>query len=332
MQFGQSTRREFITLLGGAAVTWPIAARAQQPAVPVIGYLSPTSFTMLSERLRGLHQGLKEAGYVVGENVTIEYRWSEGQYDRLPAMAAELVRKQVSVIVAGANAATFAAKAATTTIPIVFLLAEDPVQLGLVASLARPGGNATGINFVSGELTAKRMAFLHELVPAAARVAVLVNPADATATETTLRELETAVRTIGLKIQVFRASTSGEIHAAFPAMVRERSEAIFLSSDPFFSSRRVQLATLAARHAIPLVSQAREIVEVGGLMSYGANIVDGFRQQGLYVGRILKGANPADLPVMQSSKFELVINAETARILGLTVPPTLLASADEVIE
>jgi putative tryptophan/tyrosine transport system substrate-binding protein len=268
----------------------------------------------------------------VGENVTIEYRWSEGQYDRLPAMAAELVRKQVSVIVAGANAATFAAKAATTTIPIVFLLAEDPVQLGLVASLARPGGNATGINFVSGELTAKRMAFLHELVPAAARVAVLVNPADATATETTLRELETAVRTIGLKIQVFRASTSGEIHAAFPAMVRERSEAIFLSSDPFFSSRRVQLATLAARHAIPLVSQAREIVEVGGLMSYGANIVDGFRQQGLYVGRILKGANPADLPVMQSSKFELVINAETARILGLTVPPTLLASADEVIE
>jgi putative tryptophan/tyrosine transport system substrate-binding protein len=308
------------------------AARAQQPPVPVIGYLSPTSFTMLSERLRGLHQGLKEAGYVVGENVTIEYRWSEGQYDRLPAMAAELVRKQVSVIVAGANAATFAAKAATTTIPIVFLLAEDPVQLGLVASLARPGGNATGINFVSGELTAKRMAFLHELVPAAARVAVLVNPADATATETTLRELETAVRTIGLKIQVFRASTSGEIHAAFPAMVRERSEAIFLSSDPFFSSRRVQLATLAARHAIPLVSQAREIVEVGGLMSYGANIVDGFRQQGLYVGRILKGANPADLPVMQSSKFELLINAETARILGLTVPPTLLASADEVIE
>jgi putative ABC transport system substrate-binding protein len=262
-------RRTFITLLGGVAA-WPLAAHAQQPAVPVIGYLSPTSFTMLSERLRGLHQGLKEAGYVVGENVTIEYRWSEGQYDRLPAMAAELVRKQVSVIVAGANAATFAAKAATTTIPIVFLLAEDPVQLGLVASLARPGGNATGINFVSGELTAKRMALLHELVPAAARVAVLVNPADATATETTLRELETAVRTIGLNIQVFRASTSGEIHAAFPAMVRERSEAIFLSSDPFFSSRRVQLATLAARHAIPLVSQAREIVEVGGLMSYGA--------------------------------------------------------------
>jgi putative tryptophan/tyrosine transport system substrate-binding protein len=325
-------RREFITLIGGAAAAWPLAAHAQQPAVPVIGYLSPTSFTMLSERLRGLHQGLKEAGYVVGENVTIEYRWSEGQYDRLPAMAAELVRKQVSVIVAGANAATFAAKAATTTIPIVFLLAEDPVQLGLVANLARPGGNATGINFVSGELTAKRMELLHELVLAAARVAVLVNPADATATETTLRDLEAAVRTIGLKIQVFKASTSQEIHAAFAVMVREGADALFLSSDPFFTSRRVQLATLAARHAIPLASQAREIVEAGGLMSYGANIVDGFRQQGLYVGRILKGAKPADLPVMQSSKFELVINAETARVLGLTVPPTLLASADEVIE
>ena len=308
------------------------AAQAQQPAMPVIGYLSPTSFGVLSERLRGLHQGLKEVGYIVGENVAIEYRWSEGQYDQLPAMAAELVRKQVSVIVAGANAATFAAKAATTTIPIVFLLAEDPVQLGLVASLSRPGGNATGINFVSGELTAKRLELLHELVPAAARVAVLVNPADATATATVLRDLEPAVRTTGLKIQVLKASTSQEIHAAFAAMVRERSEALFLGSDPFFTSRRVQLATLAARHAIPLASQAREIAEAGGLMSYGANIVDGFRQQGVYVGRILKGAKPADLPVMQSSKFELVINAETARVLGLTVPPTLLARADEVIE
>ena len=323
-------RREFITLLSGAAVAWPLAARGQQPAMPVIGYLSPTSLGVLSERLRGLQQGLKEAGYVVGENVAIEYRWSEGQYDQLPAMAAELVRKQVSVIVAGANAATFAAKAATTTIPIVFLLAEDPVQLGLVASLSRPGGNATGINFVSGELTAKRLELLHELVPAAARVAVLVNPTDATATATVLRDLEPAVRTTGLKIQVLKASTSQEIHAAFAAMVRERSEALFLGSDPFFS--RVQLATFAARHGIPLASQAREIAEAGGLMSYGANIVDGFRQQGVYVGRILKGAKPADLPVLQSSKFELVINAETARILGLTVPPTLLARTDEVIE
>src|SRR5262245_23415906 len=324
-------RREFITLLGGAAA-WPIGANAQQPAMPVIGYLSPTSLPMISERLRGFHQGLKEAGYIVGENVAIEYRWSEGQYDRLPAMAAELVRRQVSVIVTGANAAAFAAKAATTTIPIVFLLAEDPVRLGLVASLSRPGGNATGINFVSGELTAKRLELLHELVPAAARVAVLINPADATATEATLRDLEMAVRAIGLKIQVFKATTGQEIHAAFAAIVRERSEAIFLGSDPFFTGRRVQLATLAARNAIPLASQAREIAEAGGLMSYGANIVDGFRQQGIYVGRILKGEKPADLPVMQSSKFELVINAETARILGLTVPPTLLASADEVIE
>src|SRR6476619_692090 len=325
-------RREFIALVGGAAVAWPLGAQAQQPAMPVIGYLSPTSFGLLSERLRGLHQGLKEVGYIVGENVAIEYRWSEGQYDQLPAMAAELVRKQVSVIVAGANAATFAAKAATTTIPIVFLLAEDPVQLGLVASLSRPGGNATGINFVSGELTAKRLELLHELVPAAARVAVLVNPADATATETTLRDIEMAVRTIGLKLQVLKATTSQEIHAALAAMVRERSEALFLSSDAFFTSRRVQLATLSARHTIPLASQAREIAEAGGLMSYGANIVDGLRQAAVYAGRVLKGAKPSDLPVVQSSKFELVINAETARVLGLTVPPTLLARADEVIE
>src|SRR5262249_6746735 len=224
------------------------------------------------------------------------------------------------------------AKAATTTIPIVFILAEDPVQLGLVASLARPGGTVTGINFVSGELAAKRLELLRELVPAAVRVAVLVNPADATATETTLRDVETAVRALGLKIQVCKATTSQEIHAAFAAMVRERSEALFLGSDPFFTNRRVLLATLSARHAIPLASQAREIVEVGGLMSYGANIADGFRQAGVYAGRILKGAKPADLPVMQSSKFELVINAETAKVFGINIPPTLLARADEVIE
>jgi putative tryptophan/tyrosine transport system substrate-binding protein len=331
MQFDQK-RREFITLLGSAAASWPFAARAQQRAVPVIGYLIPTSPGANPDRLRAFHQGLKDAGYVVGENVAIEYRWADGKYDRLPALALELIGRQVSVIFTGANAATFAAKAATTTIPIVFILAEDPVQLGLVASVPQPGGNATGINFISGELTAKRLELLHELVPAAARVAVLVNPADATATETTLRDLEPAMRAIGLKIQVFRATTSQEIHAAFAAMVRERSEALFLSSDPFFTSRRVQLATLSTRHAIPLASQAREIVEAGGLMSYGANISDGFRQAAVYAGRILKGAKPADLPVMQSSKFELVINAETARILDLTIPPTLLASADEVIE
>jgi ABC-type uncharacterized transport system substrate-binding protein len=324
-------RRQFITLLGGT-VAWPLAARAQQPAMPVIGYLIPTSPDANPGRVRAFHQGLNDSGYVVGENVAIEYRGADGKYDQLPTLALELVRRQVSVIFTGANTATFAAKAATTTIPIVFILAEDPVQLGLVASLPQPGGNATGINFVSGELTAKRLELLHELVPTAARVAVLVNPADATATETTLRDLEPAVRAIGLKIQVLRATTSQEIHAAFAAVVRERSEALFLSSDPFFTSRRVQLATLAARHAIPLASQAREIAEAGGLMSYGANIVDGFRQAGVYAGRILKGAKPADLPVMQSSKFELVINAETARVLGLEIPPTLLARADEVIE
>jgi putative tryptophan/tyrosine transport system substrate-binding protein len=324
-------RRQFIFLLGGANA-WPLAARAQQAAMPMIGYLSPTSPDAIPDRVRAFYQGLKDSGYVVGENVAIEYRWADGKYERLPTLALELVRRQVSVIITGANAGTFAAKAATTTIPIVFILAEDPVQLGLVASLPQPGGNVTGINFVSGELTAKRLELLHELVPAATRVAVLVNPADATAMDTTLRDLETAVPAIGLKIQVLKASTSQEIHEAFPAMVRERSEALFLSSDPFFTNRRVQLATLSARHAIPLASQAREIVEAGGLMSYGANIVDGFRQAGVYASRILKGAKPADLPVMQSSKFELVINAETARILGLTVPPSLLAIADEVIE
>jgi putative ABC transport system substrate-binding protein len=331
-----TTRREFIALIGGGSLLLAVKvkrARGQQPAMPVIGYLSPTSPAMLSVgRLSKFHQGLKETGYIESENVTIEYRWADGQFDRLPALAAELVRRQVSIIVTGANAATFAAKAATTTIPIVFTLAEDPVKLGLVASLNRPGGNATGINFVSGELAAKRLDLLRDLVPAAARVAVFVNPADATATETTLRDVETAARAIGLQVQVFNAGTSQEIHAAFAAMVRERPDALFLGSDPFFTGRRVQLATLSARHAIPLLSQAREIVEVGGLMSYGANIADAFRQTGVYAGRVLKGEKPADLPVVQSSRYELVINAETARILGLTVPDKLLALADEVIE
>ena len=323
-------RRQFIGLIGGAAAAWPLAARALEPPTPVIGYLG-AAFPTLG-RAHALQQGLKEAGYVVGENVAIEFRWAEGEYDKLPALALELVRRQVSIIVSGGNAAAFAAKAATTTIPIVFILTEDPVRLGLVASVPKPGGNATGINIVSGELTAKRLELLHELVPATARVSVMVNPADPTATETTLRDLETAARAIGLKIQVLKTTTSQEIHAAFAAMVRERSEALFLGSDPFFTARRVQLATLAARHAIPLASQAREIAEAGGLTSYGANIADAFRQAGIYAGRILKGVKPADLPVIQSSKFELVINAETARILGITVPPMLLASADEVIE
>src|SRR5262249_374308 len=270
-------RREFIALLGGAAAG-PFAAHAQQPALPVVGFLSAA--TTLSERLRALGQGLKETGYIEGDNVVLAFRFAEGQHDRLPALALELARRQVSVIVAGSTPAVFAARAATTTIPIVFILPEDPVALGLVTSLPRPGGNATGINFVSGELAAKRLELLRELVPAVTRVAVLVNPGDTT--ETTLRDLETAARTTGVQIQVLNAGTRQEIHTAFVAMTRERPSALFLGGDPFFTSRRVQLATLSARHAIPLVSQAREITEVGGLMSYGANVADAFRQAGVY--------------------------------------------------
>ena len=301
--------------------------------MPVIGFLHPTSPDAFADRLRAFRQGLKETGYVEGENVAIEYRWAEGQIDRLPALAAELVRRQVAVIAAtGGTAAALAAKAATTTIPIVFIVAEDPVRLGLVASLARPGGNLTGVNFFNAELAAKRLELLRELVPGAARVAVLVNPANATNAETTLRDVEPAARAMGLQIQVLNASTSREIDAAFATFARERPDALFVGGDAFFTSRRVQLAHLAARHAIPAIYAAREYAEVGGLMSYGANITDACRQVGVYAGRILKGAKPADLPVVQATKFELVINAETARMLGLTVPPTLLARADEVIE
>jgi putative ABC transport system substrate-binding protein len=324
-------RRTFITLLGGAAV-WPLAARAQQPAMPVIGFLDPRSPGTTEYLLRAVHQGLKDTGYVDGENVTFTYRFADGQFDRLPELAAELVRLRVAVISASGIVAAFAAKAATTTIPIVFGVAEDPVRLGLVASLARPGGNLTGINFLTSELVAKRLELLRELLPATTRVAVLVNPTNATSAETTLRDVETAARAMGLQIQVLNASTSHEINVAFATFVRERPNALFVGLHPFLTSRRVQLATLATRHVVPMTSGTREIVEAGGLMSYGANIVDAFRQMGVNVGRILKGAKPADLPVVQATKFELVINAETARMLGLTVPPTLLSVADEVIE
>jgi len=324
-------RREFITLLGGVAA-WPLAARAQQPAMPTIAYLSPSSPDAVAGRLRAFRQGLKEIGYIEGDNVAIGYRFAEGQNDQLPAMAIELARRQVSVLVTGATAATFAAKAATTTIPIVFILSEDPVRLGMVASIPRPGGNATGINFVTGELGAKRLELLRELLPGAVRIAVLNNPSDAASAETTVREVEAGARTMGLQVQILNASSSNEIHAAFATIARERPDALFLGSDPLWTSRRVQLATLAVRHAIPMACQAREVVEAGGLMSYGANLEDAFRQAGVYAGRILKGAKPADLPVVQSSRFELVINADTARTLGLTVPSTLLARADEVIE
>jgi len=326
-------RREFITLLGGAAAAWPLAARAQQ-AMPVVGFLGATSPDAANvDYLRVFRQALKESGYVEGENVAIEYRWANNQFDLLPALATELVRRKVAVIVTiEGPPVVLAAKAATTTIPIVFTVSDDPVRLGLVASLARPGGNLTGINFVSAELVAKRLELLRALVPAATRVAVLLIPANTANTETTLRDVEPAARAVGLQIQVLNADTSHEIDAAFATIVRERPDALFSASSPYFTSRRVQLVQLAARHAIPATYPGRQYVEVGGLMSYGANVASAWRQLGVYAGRILKGEKPADLPVVQASKFELVINHHTARMLGLTVPPTLLATADEVIE
>jgi putative tryptophan/tyrosine transport system substrate-binding protein len=322
-------RRAFITLLGGATIGWPLVGRAQQPAMPVIGFLGTTSLENNVERLRTFRQALKETGHVEGENVAIEYRWADGQYDRLPALAGDLVRRQVTVIASAEGpVSAFAAKAATTTIPIVFAVGDDPVRLGLVASLARPGGNLTGINFVSTELVTKRLELLRELVPGVARIAVIVNPADTTNTETTLRDVEPAARALGWEIRILKADTSGAIDAAFA----ERPDALFVGSSPFFTSRRIQLVQLTARHALPATYVGRQYAEVGGLMSYGANLNEAWRQLGLYTGRVLKGAKPADLPVVQASKFELVINHQTARMLDLTVPPTLLATADEVIE
>jgi putative ABC transport system substrate-binding protein len=301
--------------------------------MPVIGFLHITSPDARTDHLRAFRQGLKDTGYIEGENVAIVYRWADNQVDRLPALAAELVQRRVAVIAAtGGLVSALAAKAATTTIPIVFDVGEDPVRLGLVASLARPGGNLTGINFFTAELAAKRLELLRELVPAAVRVAVLVNPSNATTTESTLRDVEAAARAVGLQIQIFNASTSREIDAAFATLVREKPDALFVGGDAFFSSRRVQLTHLASRHAIPATYASREDAEAGGLMSYGTSFPDTWRQMGVYAGRILKGAKPADLPVVQSTKFELVINNQTARMLDLNVPPTLLARADEVIE
>jgi putative ABC transport system substrate-binding protein len=325
-------RRAFITLLGGAAAAWPLAARAQQPTMPVVGIVSSRSIEISARNAAAFRKGLNETGYVEGQNVMVEYHWLEGQYDRLPSLMADLVRRQVAVIAAFSPPVAQAAKAATATIPIVFVVTEDPVKLGLVASLARPGGNATGINFFASEVVAKRLGYLHDLVPKAVRIAVLVNPANAAVADATLRDIPEAARALGLQIQFLNASTSREIEAAFATLVRDRADALFVAPDGFFVSRAVQFATLAARHGIPAAYPLREVVEVGGLMSYGTDLVDAYRQTGVYTGQILKGAKPVDLPVLQSTKFEFVINLQTARALGIEVPNSMQLLADEVIE
>jgi len=324
-------RREFITLVGGTALAWPLTASAQQTALPVVGFVRDGTADASVRFSAAFRKGLNETGYVEGQNVTVEYHWLEGQYDRLPALMADLVRRKVDVIATPGFVPARAAKAATATIPIVFGVGEDPVRIGLVASLARPGGNATGVNILVQEVSAKRLRLLHELVPKAVRIAVLVNPRNAFA-ESVVREVQKAAPTLGLQIQVLNASTIGEIDAAFATVVRERLDAVFVAADAFLVSRRVQLATLAARDRIPAAHGARETVEAGALMSYGTDLADMFHQIGVYTGRILKGAKPAELPVAQSTKFEFVINLQTARALDIAVPPGLISFADEVIE
>jgi len=325
-------RREFITLLGGAAATWPLTAHAQQPAMPVVAFLRDGSADASARYVAAFRKGLSEIGVVEGQNVTVEYHWLEGRYDRLPALMADLVRRQVAVMATLGNLPTLAAKAATATIPIVFGVGDDPIRLGLVASFARPGGNATGINFFNQEVASKRLRLLHELVPNAVHVAVLVNPVNASATETLLRIMKEAAPTIGLQIQILNATTIGEIDAAFATIERERPDALFVTGDAFFVSRAVQFATLTSRSRIPATYSLRDYVAVGGLMSYGTDFTEAFRQVGVYTGKILNGAKPVDLPVVQSTKFEFVINVQTARALGLEVPAQLLATVDEVIE
>ena len=324
-------RRKFITLLGGAAA-WPLSARAQQPAIPVVGFLHAGSPEPNVNFVVAFRTGLGKTGYVEGQNLAIEFRWAAGQDARLPEMAADLVRRQVAAIVTPASTpAALAAKAATTTIPIVFTTGGDPISLGFVASLNRPGGNATGVAFMTVELTAKRLSLLHELVPGAARVIALVDPNYALA-EAIIKDLQEARATLGLQVEILYAGTAREIDAAFATMVQKRADALLMTASPFFTNRRVQIVTLATRHALPVLYDIREFAEAGGLMSYGPSFRDIYQQAGIYTGRILKGERPADLPVMQPTKFELVINLTTARALGITVPNMLLARADEVIE
>jgi putative ABC transport system substrate-binding protein len=323
-------RREFIAGLGGAAA-WPLAAGAQQPRMPVVGFLSLGASEADARGVAAFRKGVSEMGYVEGSNVTIEYRWAEGHYDRLPELAADLVRRRVAVILATVTPAALAAKAATATIPIVFVGGVDPIKTGLVASFNRPGGNLTGVSSMIAELSTKRLGLLHDLLPGAARFAVLVDP-NATAAESVTREVQAAAASISQQIEVLHASTNREINTAFESLVQKRADALLVSPNVLFLNRRVQLVTLAAHHRIPTIYSLREFVESGGLMSYGASSIDLVRQAGIYTGRILKGEKPTDLPVMQPTKFEFVINLQTAGFLGITIPPTLLAIADEVIE
>jgi putative tryptophan/tyrosine transport system substrate-binding protein len=324
-------RREFISLIGGAAVTWPLAARAQQPAMPVIGFLGSNSTGMWAGHLRAFRQGLSEIGYVEGRNVAIEYRWAQNEPNLLAEMAADLVRHRVSVIAAGSTSAALAAKVATATIPIVFESGGDPVQAGLVASLDRPGDNVTGVSSMNAELPSKQLGLLHELLPQAMRFAVLVNP-NYSYSESVVTGLRVAAGAIGRQIEVLSVSTNRDINTVFASLAQKQSDALLVSTDTLFIDRYVQLVTLATRHAVPAIYPWREIVEIGGLMSYGSNVADLFRRTGIYIGRILKGEKPADLPILRATKFELVINLQTAKTLGIDVPPTLLARADEVIE
>ena len=326
-------RRELLVALGGAAAAWPLAAHAQQPAMPVIGFISSRSSAEAAYATAAFHRGLKDLGYVEGDNIAIEYRWADGAYDRLPALAADLVRRRVAVIAAtGGSLSGLAAKAATSSIPIVFVAGEDPVALGLVTSINRPGGNATGVYIFLSEMDAKRMELLRELVRNPALIAVLLNPTFTPSFEATSKEIAEAARAAGQRIDVIEARNEREIHSAFKRIEQLQPQALLVGSDPFFNARREQLVTLANHYGIPAIYELREFAAAGGLMSYGTSLTEAYRQVGVYTGRILKGEKPADLPVVQSTKFELVINLKTAKALGLEIPPTVLARADEVIE